>query len=670
MRSNVLPVLGLLCALFGIDVAVAAPALEVYSNDPKTSDARISPDGKMLALQVAIDRPGFLLLDLETGKQKTIVVETLKVRNFEWSGPNHILLFASDTVTNYAFSSPKIEYGGVFSIDVRDPGQPVQLLGRNKSLAIQNSLWNVRAVTGNENGDVLMTAVMSRNGARRRGNTDLVLVSGETGRGRVIARGNGGTGYWVVSPKGHVIARVNHHSKSDLFEIQVPTDEDRRGGWKTLFNEATAMANFEVYGATSDEKSLIVGTLAESGRFALFTMSLDDGAIGDVLFEHSSVDVGGIIKDEHTGAVVGASYTLDGPEQKFFENDLQAILSAMRKALPEKSVRLASWDRDRRKFVVFAEGAGDAGAFFLFDKTRGSLRKVTDLRPDLAPGDVARVRPFYYKTRDDVEIHAFLTLPTNGGKSDLPLVVMPHGGPASRDSTSFHYWSQFLASRGYAVLQMNFRGSNGYGQAFEDAGFGEWGGKMQDDITDGVAHVVGEGIADARRICIVGGSYGGYAALAGAAFTPDLYRCAISVAGVGDLERMLAWEQNRYGANSSTYEYWRTSIGDPARDLDRIRARSPQNAVNAITADVLLIHGKDDTIVPFEQSVRMAKAMETAGKPVRLVALKGEDHWLSTARSRGEMLREIEGFLAKHLGPAVIEVAIEPPSTDVSAGAS
>jgi dipeptidyl aminopeptidase/acylaminoacyl peptidase len=218
----------------------------------------------------------------------------------------------------------------------------------------------------------------------------------------------------------------------------------------------------------------------------------------------------------------------------------------------------------------------------------------------------------------------------------------------------FDWWAAFLASRGYAVLQPNFRGSSGYGAAWEEAGRGQWGdGVMQTDVEDGVAALERAGIAAPGRACIVGASYGGYAALAGAALTPHRYRCAVSVAGVSDLGVMLAQTERQSGGEDSlASDWWRASIGDRREDRDRIRSVSPALLADRVRIPVLLIHGTDDSVVPIDQSRRMLRALESLNKDVRFVELRGDDHWLSDAPTRIQMLREIESFLAGHLAGA------------------
>jgi len=257
-----------------------------------------------------------------------------------------------------------------------------------------------------------------------------------------------------------------------------------------------------------------------------------------------------------------------------------------------------------------------------------------------------------YKARDGLEINAVLTAPPDydsetSGK--LPAIVMPHGGPASYDRFDFNWRAQYFANRGYLIIQPNFRGSTGFGEEFEDAGRGEWGGKMQDDITDGVNALADAGIIDRDRVCIAGASYGGYAALAGAAFTPDLYKCVVAIAPVSDLNLMLSDRRRRSGSDHWVISYWEDVMAEGDARKEKLNAISPVHFAERIKAPVLLLHGNDDTVVPYNQSTVMERALRQAGKQVDLVKLEGEDHWLSVADTRLQTLREMDRFIAEHL---------------------
>jgi dipeptidyl aminopeptidase/acylaminoacyl peptidase len=260
------------------------------------------------------------------------------------------------------------------------------------------------------------------------------------------------------------------------------------------------------------------------------------------------------------------------------------------------------------------------------------------------------MKPYPYKARDGLEIPAYLTLPPGRAPKNLPAVVYPHGGPDERDAIGFDYWAQFMANRGYAVLQPNFRGSSGYGAKFTEAGLRQWGLKMQDDISDGVKKLIADGIVDPKRVCIVGASYGGYAALAGATFTPDLYACAVSFAGISDLPKMLHSNRAQVNSDAKEISFWESRIGSTDENWDQLAATSPARHADQVKCPVLLLHGDGDTNVPIEQSEIEEAALKSAGKNVQFVRLEGDDHYSKLGATRVRTLKEIESFLASNIG--------------------
>jgi dipeptidyl aminopeptidase/acylaminoacyl peptidase len=284
-----------------------------------------------------------------------------------------------------------------------------------------------------------------------------------------------------------------------------------------------------------------------------------------------------------------------------------------------------SWSDDRRKIVVRVEDP-KAGPFYArIELDTGSAGVLGPVYGDLKPQDIAEVRAVRYKAADGLEITGYLTLPKGRAAEKLPLIVMPHGGPASRDEPGFDWWAQGLASRGYAVLQPNFRGS------------------------DGVRYLSAQGTIDPARVCIVGASYGGYAALAGATLDKGVYRCAVAVAGVADLKQFLVEElKSDNGRETATQRYWSRFMGvENRRDRD-LTAISPAHNVAGSSVPVMLIHGKDDTVVLYAQSQRMHDALRAAGRPVEFVTLKAEDHWLSRSATRLQTLEATVAFIEKH----------------------
>mgnify|MGYP003139019710 FL=1 len=341
------------------------------------------------------------------------------------------------------------------------------------------------------------------------------------------------------------------------------------------------------------------------------------------------------------------------PSYKFYDPDVDAAVSGMVNQFSTASVNLVSWTDDWSKLLYLIYGSDTPGSYVLQDRETGQMMLVADERDNIPPDAVGQMVSVNYKARDGLNIPSILTWPAGVDietASKLPLVVMPHGGPESYDAVGFDWMAQYFANRGYLVLQPNFRGSSGYGTEHRILGKGEWGGKMQDDITDGVQTLVEQGLADPTRVCIVGASYGGYAALAGGAFTPDLYKCVVAVAPVSGIRPLLVDVKWDNGRKHWALDYWQENIGDLDEEREKLDAISPARAADKFTAPVLLIHGNDDTIVPIKQSEIMERALEKAGKDVTFLELEGEDHWMSDGDTRIDALRAMAIFIDQHIG--------------------
>jgi dipeptidyl aminopeptidase/acylaminoacyl peptidase len=310
------------------------------------------------------------------------------------------------------------------------------------------------------------------------------------------------------------------------------------------------------------------------------------------------------------------------------------------KASPNSVGRIESLSADQKKLIARFSTPDNPGLLYYLDTETGTFVRLAAINEALEGQRLSSSKLIRYKARDGLEIEGVLTMPRGRNEENLPFIVLPHGGPWEHDSLTYDYRVQFLAERGYAVLQPNFRGSTGYGMAFEKAGQGQMGLAMQDDVTDAVQWAVAEGIADPKRVCIVGGSYGGYAAMWGIAKDPDLYRCAISINGVSSLRQ----EVNDFGRFLHARLYrsqWEKMTSDFA-------AVSPINAVSRIKTPLLLIHGRKDVTVDPGQSERMHSAMMRAGKEVEFVSVPLADHHFTREADRLTMLTAIENFLAKH----------------------
>ncbi len=470
-----------------------------------------------------------------------------------------------------------------------------------------------------------------------------VRVNIKTGTMATVEGGDQAAADYGVDQQGRVRLRYEIRDKQKILFVR-----DLETGRWSPFQTAERAEGYKLrpLAFTEDGQGLWVFRKNRSGFDEIFEYDLKQGRIGRKIFGLPGVDLHDLKTDPYTRQVLGASYAVHQQAVHYFDKQLADLQIKIDEALPHTRNSIENFDRDRSHFVILASGPRIPGTYYLLLRESLELTRIGDRYASrLKPDQLHDVEPIDYAARDGLTIPAYLTRPNGSGP--FPMVVLPHGGPTSRDYQAFDSTAQFLASRGILVLQPNFRGSSGYGTAFQEAGHGEWGLAMQDDVTDGVKAMIERGIADPDRICIVGWSYGGYAALMGAVKTPDLYRCAVSAAGVTDIRKMLA-ENTRYKFGLKNYP----SIGKYRKDKDKLKDTSPINNVEAIKIPILLVHGDKDLSVPIDHSKMLARKLKKSGKPYRMVVLKDGNHNLSLERNRVRYLRELESFLAEHLTSA------------------
>ena len=404
----------------------------------------------------------------------------------------------------------------------------------------------------------------------------------------------------------------------------------------------------DLLGMSPDGSAVLMSAALDRAHSAIWRVPVDGSAPQLALGDEAS-DVTSVISDPYSRHVLGAWLGGVTPELRWLDEQAGKRATALQKTFGGKQVYTVGRSADNARALLSVGSHAMPWVYYLVDFKRGAADIVGEEYPGLIDVPLGEVRDLTYKARDGYDVPAYLTLPPSAKVEKLPLVVLPHGGPEAHDARSFDFVAQFLASRGYAVLQPQFRGSTGFGVAHRRAGYRQWGKLMQDDVTDGVRAMIDQNIADPKRVCIAGMSYGGYAALAGAAFTPELYACAISVNGVSDLPHMLGYERRYAGDESDAVAYWKEHIG--AASSPDVIARSPARAARNVRAPVLLVHGVDDSVVPVSQSQGMMRALGST-PPHELIELPGEDHWLSRSATRIRVLTEMERFLAKHLPAA------------------
>ena len=381
------------------------------------------------------------------------------------------------------------------------------------------------------------------------------------------------------------------------------------------------------------------------GTDALYDLNLATLELGQKLFSAPGFDLGGIEEDASGTGLAGVRYTADAPAVHWFDPGLAKVQADIDKAVGDRRARIISTSRDNQRMIVHVGTPDQPGAYYYYDTAAGAmsvLSRVSDRfggKTRLSP-----VKTIRYKARDGLDIAAVLTVPAGREARDLPFILMPHGGPFARDSETWDWWVQFLAWRGYAVLQPNYRGSSGYGTAFAEKGEGQWGLSMQDDLNDAVDWAVKQGIADPKRVCIVGASYGGYAAMRAAQRDGGKYRCAVSYAGVSDLSAMMRYD-SRF-LNHGTRRDW---MKQQAPDFTAV---SPVNFAAQFSTPILLMHGKKDRRVQVAQSREMAEKLKAAGKADGRDYIYVEqplaDHFFSREADRVEFLEQLDAFLKAH----------------------
>jgi len=481
-------------------------------------------------------------------------------------------------------------------------------------------------------------------------------VDVHTGKREVLEHGDTDIIEYGSDRKGHIVTRTL----------------ERGGGWLTLQGRAPGektwtkivdfrrkeqreLAKYEFLGV-GDVGTIYVAAKpdgpADGDTKSVHSFDLQTMKLGPVVWSNPTYDVDDIIQDEETGEIIAGCYWIDTYRCDFTSPRLTANLAGLSKYFKgERNLSIVSKSKDDKEWILFVEGPDAPGTYYIYDVDLHHIAFLGDKQSKLSEARLAKTRRFTFETRDHVELTGYVTQPSAAAQRPWPLVVMPHGGPEVRDELTYDLWVQYLVSRGYVVLQPNFRGSGGFGHKFAEAGYGQWGGRMHEDVMDATKALIAEGKVDPARVCVVGGSYGGYEALYAAAVEPEVFKCAVSVDGVSDLVGNMKFERS-FGADSARYAYWVKSQGDPNADAARMLAHSPYRLASGWKTPTLLIHGDQDDIVPIEESRQMKRALEGAGKPVRYIEIEGMGHGPSSVDEWTRVLSEVEAFLVAHIGEA------------------
>jgi dipeptidyl aminopeptidase/acylaminoacyl peptidase len=618
-------------------VCVAAP-LEAYSKLPTIEDVSLSPSGAQMAVVITNGEDRAVAVkDLATGKMTFQGrTGTIKVRGIMWAGEKHLLVISSATASPMFLSGGRREWTMVQNIDLAT-GKAHHLM-EDVEMGM-NTIFDMPVVRTVGGQPALFVEGVSY-ARTRQGELTVFKIDLDRSSSHIVEPGDEtGRGY-IIGPGGEIVARELYIDRSGRWTLQIKAG----GNWHTVQTQMAPQDRPYLLGLGRDGKSVLYASQDAQHRWAWHEVHLDGSAEADPVV---ALEDQGSVHDPHTGVLIG-SVALVGDEYRytFFDPHDELAWKAVQKAFPGDLLRLVSMSADRRKFIVLVDSATEGPAYSLVDLGERTAKWIGPQYAGVLPEDVSPRRAIRFKARDGIELRGYLTVPRGKPEKELPLVVLAHGGPASRDTPGFDWLSQAIASRGYAVLQVNFRGSGGLGPALLEAGYGEWGRKMQTDLSDGVAELAKNGVIDPKRVCIVGASYGGYAALAGPTLDPGVYRCAVSVAGVSDLRRQVSYSIDHGG--QSAERYWLRFMGAEGPGDPVLAKYSPAKLAANAGVPILLIHGTDDTVVPIDESREMADALKHAGKPVDLVELKSDDHWLSRGPTRLQTLQATMAFLEKN----------------------
>ena len=623
-----------------------------FFRQPVLSSPRLSPDGKhMVGVMSRGGRESIVLLPLEVDGPPRNLMRNERDEDFgSWTvshlgwGSNKHVLVSIEMPNVWSRRTARQSRLIVYNLDEGRPRYLGRKWRRQAYTQFQDQI--ISPLPADPEGVLLSLWMPGQpgTGARR---VDLI-----TGKLRTVVQPRRGTLGWAADFSGAVrIGWGQERSSAERFMLARIREKDRFEEilrWNPHEQEGFSFAGF-----SKDPDAIYVYSASEAGRLALYPYNLRTRTKGKELFAHPKVDIGGLTMSKVDGRLVAVSYVDEKPELHFFDPEFARLQAQIDRVLPGRLNRIVSSDRAEKLFVIRSSADHIPPAYLLLTREGLTMDLLFEAYPELSRAKLARMESFTCTARDGLEIPGYITRPPHK-KGPHPLIVMPHGGPWARDVWGWDPIVQFLASRGFAVLQPNFRGSEGYGFAFMERGRGRWGLEMQDDITDATLCAVDRGIVDRERIGIFGISYGGYAALRAVQKEPDLFRAAASFAGVTDLLKLLDDESQYYGALANM----EALIGDRSEDREHLIAVSPARGAGQIRAPVLIAHGTEDPTVQITQATYMAEALEEAGAEVETYIYEDEVHGFIDERNEIDFFTRLAAFFGRNLTNTATAAAV------------
>ena len=630
--------------------AAAPPSVEAFADRAHIEDAALSPDGQRLAVIETFEgRGGAVVIDRErAGKDANKLVlaepEHFKLQWCHWATNVRLLC---------GFRAMTMERGIVYAVTRL---AAVDADGSHPTVLLQNSLeaqgpfqdriinWRpgipdtvlIEADEKLDSGQIASgAAIYGRVGTY--GFPAVFELNVVTGRLNLRQRAREPVRHWITDSHGDVRIGWGFQGTMRSYYARLEGDRDWRQLTKfKIFSRGNHPRPIAISGEDPNKAYVIADS---EGRDAVWLVDLKDRDKPSLVFAHPLVDVSQPVL-ARDGSLIGVAYQTDYPMMFYTNEQVCALIERIKLTVPYVHNSIAGSSEDDRIVLIRSSSDIDAPTYRIFDTSTDTLSGLGAPHAAIPADSLAHLRSIEYPARDGTRIPGYLTVPHGSAAAQLPLIVMPHGGPIARDSWRYDFLREFLASRGYAVLQMNFRGSSGYGSDWFFAAHQDWGGLTYEDVLDGARWAIKEGIADPKRVCVVGWSFGGYIALVGAQRNPDVFRCAVDIAGVSDLSLL----SNSLGIGAAG----KLQIGT---DSEKLKRDSPRQHADAFQVPLLMIHGDRDAQVQIEQSEVMDRALTKAGKAHRFIKLRDADHQLSTVADRVTMLHAVEAFLAEHLPP-------------------
>ncbi|WP_456378135.1 S9 family peptidase [Thiolapillus sp.] len=629
-----------LLLFFPLSVIAAELPVEYFFKNYEFSQVSLSPDGKHLAAIAPVGENRNLVV-INRATMKPLAVTSLTTRDvssYQWASNNRLLFYVEeDGNESLALSAVNV-----------DGSKPRVLIKASRGIQLVPRYTRMIDRLKEEEKHVL---VISND--RKLQFPDLYRMNIYNGKKRRLTSNPGNVIGWGMDWDYKVRVAIREMVAKDKLDVvnELLYRETEDAPWQTLDKTLLGEEGAAFAGFTADNQKLYLLSAKGRDRMALYLL---DPATGEkeLLFGHNQVDVGSPSFSPKDHRALAINYITEKPQIHYLDKKFGNIQKALDKALPDTLNRITSITDDEKTAVIIATSDKTPGTYYLLEtEPKLKLTYLAQIAERIKPQDMVDMKPISYKARDGLLIHGYLTLPKGAEGKRVPLIVHPHGGPYGiRDVWGWNPEVQFLANRGYAVLQMNFRGSGGYGHKFQVGAWKQWGLQMQDDITDAVKWAIEEGIADPERVCIYGASYGGYATMAGLTMTPDLYKCGINYVGVVDLDMLEEWDA-RWDKSGAITAWFHKAIGNPdaPEDRERMEKTSPINLLKNLDDPLFIIHGRRDPRVEIKQAEELMDRMDGLAKPYIKLIKKKEGHGFRREENKLELYKMMDTFLKKHL---------------------